>query len=254
MPLASEVGCIRRKHCILLNRADIQQILQWPEYKGLVVVDEAYIDFCDFHSDSSKELESIDEKTELDFRSYHENGSKSVSQWVKKQERLVVMQTLSKSFGLAGIRLGVAIAGPEIIHYLYLTKSPYNISLPTSELALRALTKHGIQIMRDNTKRIHASKLLLHEQLTSLEGVTPVIKNGGDANFVLIRIMERDNHAKPDNKRAHAIYKHMAEEMKIVVRFRGNELGLAGCLRVTVGTEDGCQKVVEGLRAAMKML
>jgi histidinol-phosphate aminotransferase len=86
--------------------------------------------------------------------------------------------------------------------------------------------------------------------------VGPII-GGNDANFVLVRILEKakgDKERKPDSARAQKIYKRLAEQMGVVVRYRGNELGCDGCLRITIGTEEENGMAVEKLQEAMKLL
>ncbi|KAL8659775.1 MAG: hypothetical protein Q9226_000271, partial [Calogaya cf. arnoldii] len=89
----------------LLAKSDIQKVLEHPTWNGVVVLDEAYIDFSP-------------------------DGA-SLAEWVTEWPNLVVMQTLSKAFGLAGIRLGAAFTSPEIARLLNNLKAPYNISSPT---------------------------------------------------------------------------------------------------------------------------
>jgi histidinol-phosphate aminotransferase len=109
-----------------LSHDSIRAVLENPDYNGLVVVDEAYIDFVD------------------------QTKNPSVSTWISKYPNLVVMHTLSKSFGLAGIRMGLGIANADIIQILNNTKAPYNISTLTAEVALDALSDKGLQTMYSN--------------------------------------------------------------------------------------------------------
>merc|ERR1711939_613692 len=112
----------------LISKSDIQRILEHPTWNGIVVVDEAYIDFAPDNS--------------------------SLAEWVLEWPNLVVMQTLSKAFGLAGIRLGVAFAAPDIAGLLNNMKAPYNISSPTSAIATAALKDQSLTIMRNNCAKI----------------------------------------------------------------------------------------------------
>ncbi|KAF9511086.1 hypothetical protein BS47DRAFT_1200377 [Hydnum rufescens UP504] len=196
----------------LIPLSTITSILEEPSFKGIVAVDEAYVDFSP-------------------------NGSSAAS-LVHKYGNLVVMQTLSKSFGLAAIRLGIAIAQPPLIQVLSNTKAPYNISTPTASLALRALSPQGLALMREKLQALLASRAKLIPLLESLKplGVGSVV-GGNDANFVLLPILARAG-GEPDNDRAQNIYKTLAGERGVVVRYRGSELGCAGCLRVTVGTAE----------------
>lgn len=144
------------------------------------------------------------------------------------------MQTLSKSFGLAGIRIGIAIGHPDVIQILNNTKAPYNIGTPSALIAAEALSEQGIQTMHDYRKRLIAQRAVMIEKLAHIKG-TGHILGGNDSNFVLVEILDQNN--KPCNDRALKVYSMMAETLGVVVRFRGMEYGCNGCLRITVGTE-----------------
>jgi len=212
----------------LISLADIKSILEYPAFKGIVVVDEAYIDFA-------------------------ADGSSAVS-LIPQYANLCVSQTLSKSFGLAAIRLGIAIAQAPLIQVLTNTKAPYNISTPTAHLALSALSPSSLQIMRDKVASLVSSRTKLLGELEKLAslGVGKAI-GGNDANFVLIPIVNRQS-GKPDNVRSANVYKALAESEGVVVRFRGNEYGCDGCLRITVGSEDEIRMAVSKLREVLERL
>ncbi|KAF8151920.1 histidinol-phosphate aminotransferase [Mycena galopus ATCC 62051] len=195
----------------LIPLSTICAILEYPNFKGIVVVDEAYIDFA---SDDA-----------------------SAVSLVKEYGNLVVMQTLSKSFGLAGVRLGVALAQPPLIQVLTNTKAPYNISTPTAHIALSALAPASVTQMRSKISTLVASRERLLADLTALAslGVGHAI-GGNDANFLVVPILGADG--KPDNTRAQRLYRSLAEENGVVVRYRGGEPGCEGCLRITVGSEE----------------
>ncbi|KAF8189176.1 pyridoxal phosphate-dependent transferase [Mycena galopus ATCC 62051] len=159
----------------LIPLSTIRAILDCPNFKGIVVVNEAYIDFA---SDDA-----------------------SVVSLVKEYGNLVVMQTLNKSFGLAGVRLGVALAQPLLIQVLTNTKAPYNISTPTAHIALSALAPASVTQMRSKISTLVASRERLLANLTALAslGVGHAI-GGNDANFIVVPILRADG--KPDNTRA----------------------------------------------------
>ncbi|GAA5924239.1 hypothetical protein JCM3775_005632 [Rhodotorula graminis] len=209
----------------LIPLDDVRAILANPDYEGLVVVDEAYIDFAD-KSKSAVEL------------LVNEGWS-----------NLVIMQTLSKGFGLAAIRLGIAISSPELIQVLNNVKAPYNISTPTATLALRALSPQGLTTFRSNIATLISNRTYLAEQLAALPAIL-ALPGAGDANFLLAQVGGEDG--KPDNERAKRVYTHMAEQDQVVVRFRGNEVGCEACLRITVGTRQECERVVERLTELLK--
>lgn len=186
-----------------LRKAPIRLLLS--NFSGLVVVDEAYIDFA-------KESSWIDEL--LDF------------------PNLVVLQTFSKAWGLAALRLGMCFASPEIIKILNKIKPPYNINEATQDLALQALDHVE--------KKNEMVKAILEEReklVTALEQTPCILKvYPSDANFVL---------AKTTN--AQKIY-HFLTENKVIVRDRSKVTLCEDCLRITVGTSVENKKLVEELR------
>ncbi|CAO3640743.1 unnamed protein product [Mucor hiemalis] len=206
-----------------LSHDSIRAVLE-SDYNGLVIVDEAYVDFVD-----------------------KEEGS--VATWVDKYPNLVVMQTLSKSFGLAGIRVGIAIGSPEIIQILNNTKAPYNIGTPSALIAAEALSDEGLAKMYDYRKRLISQRGVLIEKLNELED-TGRILGGNDSNFVLVEILNKDK--KPCNDRSLKVYSMMAESLGVVVRFRGMEYGCESCLRITVGTEEENATMLSMLEKALK--
>jgi histidinol-phosphate aminotransferase len=160
------------------------------------------------------------------------------------------MQTLSKSFGLAAIRLGVALAQPPLIQVLSNTKAPYNISTPTAHLALTALSSTSVKGMQNkisalNTNRTSLLDKLFSSELTKYNLGQPI--GAGHANFIMVPVLSKDGSGKMDNKRAEKVYKTLAEENGLVVRFRGNELGCEACLRITIGTTEENEEVVKRL-------
>ncbi|KAL1985844.1 hypothetical protein VTN96DRAFT_7336 [Rasamsonia emersonii] len=213
----------------LIRKDDIQKVLEHPTWNGVVVVDEAYIDFAP-------------------------EGS-SLAEWVTEWPNLVVMQTLSKAFGLAGIRLGAAFSSPEIASLLNNMKAPYNISSPTSALAKAALSPKNLAVMRQKRDKIIAQRERMLRELPNIPGVGRFL-GGQDANFLLVEILDKpaSEGGKPSNVTALATYEALAEKKGVVVRFRGKEYGCEGCLRVTVGTEDEVTKFLEELRVVLQSL
>jgi histidinol-phosphate aminotransferase len=165
------------------------------EFHGIVVIDEAYVDFSD---------------------------RESLAKEVAKYPNMVVMQTLSKAFGLAGIRLGVAIAAEDIIQYLLKVKAPYNVNSLTSHYAIKAF--ENLDTVRFNIDKIKEERDRLSKALSMRSFVKKVYPS--DANFLLFKV-----------ENAFSIYKKLAER-GVIVRYRGNEPKCDNCLRVTVGTPD----------------
>ncbi len=187
----------------LLRPADIEQILRG--FPGLVVVDEAYADFA------------------------------AQPSWLTRLaefDNLVVLQTFSKAWGLAGIRLGMAFGSPALIAYLNRIKMPYNVSENTQRLALAALA---------DTARFEAMRQeLLHgrDTLRAALAALPIVTHifPSDANFLLTRF-------GPD---AGAVYEHLLSR-GIVVR-RPSQAACAGTLRLTVGAAAENEALVAALR------
>ncbi|PPR08239.1 hypothetical protein CVT24_001281 [Panaeolus cyanescens] len=240
----------------LIPLSTIQSLLEFEEFKGIVVVDEAYIDFA--------------------------GEGTSACQLVKKYSNVCVLQTLSKTFGLAGIRsvkshipsshntlifterflrptprLGIAIAQPPLIQIMSNTKAPYNISTPTAHIALTALSPASLSLMKSKvdsliTSRAELISIFEKDPFTSL-GVGEVI-GGNDANFIVLPILSKSGDGKPDSDRAHRVYKELAEHQGVVVRYRGHEPGCAGCLRITVGSPEENKVVLQRLQEVLTVM
>ena len=174
-----------------INREDIEMVLN--NFDGIVVIDEAYINF-------SRQRSFV-----ADLNDY---------------PNLVVLQTLSKAWGLAALRLGMAFASTDIIAYMNKAKPPYNISEPVQQLAVQALDEIGQ--VNDMIVEIVSSRKLLEESLGNLEEIIKV--HPSDANFLLVEF-----------KQAKLMYDYLVSQ-GIVVRDRSNVLLCDNCLRITVGT------------------
>jgi histidinol-phosphate aminotransferase len=184
------------------RREDILTLLQ--SFTGLVVIDEAYIDFS-----TQKSLVS-------DLSSY---------------PNLIITQTLSKAYGLAGIRLGICIASEEIIDILNKIKPPYNINSLTQERAISALADWDTT--QGQITQLIAERKGLFAQLEKISFVEKVYPS--DSNFLLVRVDDA-------NKR----YAQLIENY-IVVRNRSNQVGCENCLRFSVGTPQENQILIETL-------
>ncbi len=171
-------------------------------FNGIVVVDEAYIDFCSY---------------------------KSVLPLLKEYPNLVVLQTFSKAYGMAGARVGVAYAATEIIRVLEKVSFPYNLGTPAIRLAEKALDSHAMY--RLNVESIRASRDRLADIIPSLPLTIKVYPSV--ANFLLVKVADAD-----------ALYRHLARS-GVIVRNRSKEPGCEGCLRITIGTAEENQLLVE---------
>ncbi|CAK7197412.1 histidinol-phosphate transaminase [Sporothrix eucalyptigena] len=203
-----------------LKKEDIAAVLAHPTWNGIVVVDEAYVDFVE------------DQRTA------------SLAEWVLEFPNLVVMQTLSKAFGMAGIRLGAAFCSAPVARLLNALKAPYNIASPTSTLARSVLTAQGLAAMQANRAKLVSQRARLIESLPQIPGVGR-LRGGTDSNFLLYEMLNAQG--EPDNAVAQAVYTRLAEQKGVVVRFRGKEHGCLGCLRITVGTEEEVSRFLEAL-------
>jgi len=207
----------------LVRKEDVQRILEHPTWNGIVVLDEAYIDFSP-------------------------EGS-SLAEWVTEWPNLVVMQTLSKAFGLAGIRLGTAFASEEVAKLLNSLKAPYNISNPTSQLAIQALQPGNLEVMREHRGQILEQRRRLLAELPLVPGVGRFL-GGQDSNFLLVEMLDQPN-GEATNEVALQVYERLAETRGVVVRFRGKEFGCLGCLRITVGTESEVTRFLAEIRSVL---
>ncbi|KAJ1668530.1 histidinol-phosphate transaminase [Coemansia sp. RSA 1813] len=201
-----------------LREDDVRKVLE-SGFTGLVVVDEAYVDFL------------------------RADKGESYARLVGDYPGLFVMQTMSKSFGLAGIRLGVGIGGSEIVSYLNNAKAPYSVSTLSLDVAKAALSDESVEKMRRVVADIAEQRdTYLIPELKKLPHVGGII-GGNDANFVLCRFV--DSQGAASNKTAKELYEEMAENQGLVVRYRGSDYGCEGCLRVTVGTAEENKVVID---------
>ncbi|KAJ1821037.1 histidinol-phosphate transaminase [Coemansia sp. RSA 2675] len=208
----------------ILREADVRRVLD-SGFSGVVVVDEAYVDFV------------------------RAERGESYARLVAEYPGLFVMQTMSKSFGLAGIRLGVGIGGREIVSYLNRAKAPYSVSSLTLDVAKDALSDEGIQKMRSVVTSLQAQRdEFLIPQLRLLPSVGAIL-GGNDGNFVLCRFVDGNGNAS--NEIAKRVYTEMAQNRGLVVRYRGSDYGCEGCLRVTVGTADENKLVIDTMRSVL---
>lgn len=222
----------------LLDLGDMERILNFEQWHGLVVVDEAYIDFAEEEIRMGKRTQAV-----------------SAVELTKSYKNVVVTQTLSKAYGLAAIRLGIAYAQPALVQILNNTKAPYNIGVPTAHLASLALTAEGLSKMRENVRTLISHRAWLVAALNDLrekEGIRAVgpILGANEANFVLVQLL--DDAGRPSGPLSGTVYKRMAEERQVVVRNRSKDLGCDGCLRITVGTEEENLRVIELMRQLLR--
>lgn len=188
----------------LLAKEEIKKILN--RENSLVVIDEAYIDFSD--SDS----------------------------WLSELENypnLIICQTLSKAWGLAGLRVGMCYASKEIIQVLNAIKPPYNVNELSQQAALEALNNE--ENFKANLKVILEEKTKMEQALNQLPCILEVFPS--DANFVLVSVSD-----------AKSLYDFLMEQ-QIIVRNRSKEYLCANCLRLTIGRPEENERLLKGIEA-----
>lgn len=176
----------------LLNKKEIVAILE--NFGGVVVVDEAYIDFAD---------------------------DEGFLPLLDNYKNLVVLQTLSKAWGLAGVRLGMAFASEEIISVMSQVKYPYNIGIHTQKLLLEELK--GVERVNKEIALIKKERQRVVSELEKCSFVRHIYPS--DANFILVKVDD-----------ALSVYQYLIDQ-KLIVRDRSRVRGCEGMLRITIGRE-----------------
>ena len=176
-----------------MNREDVETLLN--NFSGIIIIDEAYINY-------SKQKTFIQELTEY--------------------PNLIVMQSLSKAWGLAALRLGLCYASMDIIDLFNKVKPPYNVNEASQQLGLEAL--QDTTTVNQWIKQVVAEKQLLEQVLRELSFVEKIYPS--DANFILVKV-----------KDANALYNHLAAN-EVIVRNRSKDVNCENCLRITIGTPE----------------
>ncbi|MCU0472687.1 MAG: histidinol-phosphate transaminase [Bacteroidales bacterium] len=183
-----------------MNRAGLETIL--ARFNGIVLLDEAYNDFAD---------------------------EPSFTDEISRYPNLIVMQTFSKAYGMASVRVGMAFANHGIIRYFNKMKPPYNISTVNQKTVLQNLKKQ--KRLKEQVSKIKDERMRLAENLKNLSFVKHVYPS--DANFLLVQVSD-----------AGYIYNYLIER-KIIVRNRSSIIN--NCLRITVGTKTENNKLMNAL-------
>jgi histidinol-phosphate aminotransferase len=183
------------------NAYDPQQLLQLVErFDGMVIVDEAYVDF---------------------------SGKGSLKTYIGKYPNLIVLQTLSKAYAMAGLRVGLAIADEKVVSIFKQVKYPYNIGTDTLGLAEKNLEKD----VKGQIEEIIAQRKMLASRLPEFSCVKKVYPS--DANFLLVKVSN-----------ARELYDRLIAA-ELIVRDRSTTPGCEGCLRITVGTPEENKKLID---------
>lgn len=186
-----------------LRENDIEKIL--ANFNGIVIIDEAYIDFANRRS----WLPRLDEF-----------------------QNMVIMQTFSKAWGLAGIRLGMCFADPRIIDLLTKIKYPYNVNGVTQQIALEALANENKK--DEMVKQILSERSRLVDQLRKLDIVEKIFPS--EANFLLVKFADSER-----------LFNYLISG-KIIVRNRSRMIQCENCLRITVGTPTENDELIQKLQ------
>ncbi len=188
----------------VMKGEDIEALLK--NFSGIVVLDEAYIDF----SDNPMWLKNL---------LLHPN--------------LVILQTFSKAWGMAALRVGMAFASTAIIDILNKIKAPYNMNEATQQLALQALTRENM--VKESSATILKERASLMDALKKFSFVKKIFPS--DSNFVLVRVANAD-----------ALYAFLVSK-GIVVRNRSRQPQCDNCLRITVGTPAENIQLLDALKS-----
>ena len=186
-----------------LDAAEIEKVLK--NFGGIVAVDEAYIDF---------------------------SSQPSYLKVLKEYPNMVVLQTFSKAWGSAGVRLGMAFASEDIIKIFNKVKYPYNVNVLTQRYAIKLLD--NFSQVEKKVKAILKNREKLQKQLAKVKCIKKVYPT--DANFILVKTIDSD-----------AIYKYLIEK-GIVARNRNGITLCDNCLRITVGTAEENKQVIAALK------
>lgn len=185
------------------NSFDREQMLGLVrQFDGVVVVDEAYIDFADAASLKSE---------------------------IEAYPNLIVLQTMSKAWAMAGLRVGLALADREVVELLSQVKYPYNLNVATMSI-VSGLMADGID---DKVIEIKQQRTVVAEALANMSCVKRIYPS--DANFLLVEVEDAD-----------ATYNHLIGD-GIIVRNRNRVKGCEGCLRITIGLKEENEKLIKSL-------
>jgi len=190
----------------LLDRGDVLRLTQSLRGRAVVVVDEAYLEFA---------------------------GTGSLTEDLGANPNLVVLRTLSKAFGLAGVRCGVTIASPALVGVLQKIIAPYPVPTPVLQAALAALSPEGLAAARASVQGLVAERKRLATALATLPAVRRVWPS--DSNFLLFETIDS------------ARVMSATRAAGVVLRDRSRDHGLAHCVRMTMGTPEENNAALEAI-------
>jgi len=155
--------------------------------------------------------------------------------WLDEYPHLVILRTLSKAFALAGLRCGFTLANKPIIDLLMKVIAPYPLSTPVADIAAQALAPQGINAMRDRVAQILVERQYLVNALKSIPCVEQVFDS--ETNYILVRFTASSS-----------VFKSLWDQ-GIILRDQNKQPSLSGCLRITIGTRQESQRVIDALNA-----
>lgn len=191
----------------LLKREDVLQVLELTRRKSLVVLDEAYIEF---------------------------SPESSFIQEIGNYDNLIVARTLSKGFGLAGLRCGFLAADPEIIQILRKVSAPYPIPVPVVDIATAALTQEGTKNMQEDVESLTEYRQRLETTISQFDYVETVFPS--EANFILFRVRDAQN-----------LLDYLGSK-GIIIRDQSRQLLLENCVRITIGSPDELSTLIDVMK------
>ena len=155
--------------------------------------------------------------------------------WLQEYPHLVILRTLSKAFALAGLRCGFTLANKPVIDLLMKVIAPYPLATPVADVAGQALSEQGIALMRQHVAELNANRAWLFEQLPQISVVQQVFPS--ETNYILVRFTDSPK-----------VFKTLWDQ-GIILRDQNKNPGLAGCLRISIGTREECERLIAALQA-----
>jgi histidinol-phosphate aminotransferase len=190
----------------VISRRDLIDIIEAAKGKCLVVADEAYIEFC---------------------------PDASVADLIDDYDNLVVLRTLSKAFGLAGLRCGFTLSNVNVINALKKVIAPYPVPAPVAQIAAQTLSAEGLTWMKSKVIEINKLKQQFIEQAKQWQWVDSVLPS--DTNFVLLKLSSA-------LLASDVIESFLAQ--RILLRDQSKQLNLTNTVRVTIGNADQMEQVI----------
>lgn len=181
-----------------LSTDSIADLLEFINKRAIVVVDEAYFDF---------------------------SASSSFIPWITDYPNLIVLRTLSKAYGLAGLRIGSLVGHPELISILQKVRAPYPLSAPAIELAVKALEPARVEQNKRRCKELLDERTRVENTIRSMTFVERIFPS--DSNFILIKLRDKVSE-----------FVAFCKSQGVILRDRSTEVNLAGCVRLSIGTAE----------------